>query len=254
MRDIIEAQLTAKIDSSLVRELLDSHAEARRNLQLGGYRLSAVEGGRFCEGAFRILEQITTGKWTPLGKQIDTEKLIERLRSLSSATFGESVRLHIPRALRLVYDIRNKRDAAHLADGIDPNLQDANVVISTINWVLAEFLRLYHSVSADEAHRIVAEIVSRTVPIIQDFDGSLKVLNTSLAARDYCLVLLYNRSSQGATFVELESWVRPSMRANLRRTLRQLEDRSAFIHSDSQRFRITQAGDREVEKRRLVEF
>ncbi len=254
MRSTIEAQLAGKIDSNLVRKLLDSHAEARRNFHLGGFRLSAVEGGRFCEGAFRILEQISTGKWTPLGKQIDTEKLIEKLRSLNSSTFGESVRLHIPRALRLVYDIRNKRDAAHLADGIDPNLQDANVVISTINWVLAEFVRLYHSVSADEAHRIVAEIVTRTVPIIQDFEGSLKVLNTSLSARDYCLVLLYHRGTQGATFVELESWVRPSMWANLRRTLRQLEDRLAFVHSDGQRFRITQAGDREVEKRRLVEF
>jgi hypothetical protein len=254
MRSTIEAQLAVKIDLKLVRELLDSHAEAQRNFHLGGFRLSAVEGGRFCERAFRILEQISTGKWTPLGKQIDTETLIEKLRSLSSSSFGESVRLHIPRALRLVYDIRNKRDAAHLADGIDPNLQDANVVISTINWVLAEFVRLYHSVSADEAHRIVDEIVTRTVPIIQDFDGSLKVLNTSLAARDYCLVLLYHRSSQGATFVELESWVRPSMRANLKRTLRQLEDRLAFVHSVGQKFRITQAGDREVEKRRLVEF
>ncbi len=59
MRDVIERQLAAKIDPNLVRELLDSHAEARRNFHLGGYRLSAVEGGRFCESAFRILEQLT---------------------------------------------------------------------------------------------------------------------------------------------------------------------------------------------------
>ena len=134
---------------------------------------------------FRILEQITTGKWTPLGKSIDTDKLMEKFRNLDSSAFVDSVRLHIPRALRLVYDIRNNRDAAHLADGIDPNLQDANVVVSTINWVLAEFVRLYHSVPADEAHRIVGEIVTRTVPIIQDFDGHLKVWKPSLKAGDY---------------------------------------------------------------------
>lgn len=254
MRATIEAQLAAKLNAMLVRELLDAHAEARRNFHLGGLRLSAVEGGRFCEAAFRILEQISTGKWTPLGKQLDTEKLIEKLRNLNGSALGESERLHIPRALRLVYDIRNKRDAAHLADGIDPNLQDATLVISTINWVLAELVRLYHSVSADRAHRIVDEIVSRTVPIIQDFEGSLKVLNTTLTASDYCLVLLYHRGSQGATFDELKSWVRPSMRANLRRTLRQLEDKSAFVHSDPHKFRLTQAGDRDVEKRWLVEF
>jgi hypothetical protein len=254
MRATIEAQLATLLDARLVQELLDAHSEARRNFHIGGLRLSAVEGGRFCEAAFRILEQITTGKWTPIGKHLDTEKLIDKLRNLSSATFAESVRLHIPRALRLVYDIRNKRDAAHLADGIDPNVQDATLVVSTINWVLAEFVRLYHSVSPDEAHRIVDDIVKRTVPIIQDFGGTLKVLNTALGVREYCLVLLYSRGSYGATYVELEASVRPPMRSNLRRTLRQLEDDAAFVHSDGRMFRITQAGEREVEHRKLLEF
>jgi hypothetical protein len=253
MRATIEAQLVTKLDQTLVRELLDAHAEVRRNFHLGGLRLSAVEGGRFCEAAFRLLEQIATGKWTALGKRLDTDKLIENLRNLSGARFPDSARLHIPRALRLVYDIRNNRDTAHLADGIDPNLQDATLVVSTVNWVLAELVRLHHNVSADEAHRIVDDIVARTVPIIQDFDGQLKVLKTSLGASDYCLVLLYHRGSQGATYSELEAWVRPPMRANLRRTLRRLEDDSAFIHSDSQVFRITQAAECDVERRRLVE-
>jgi hypothetical protein len=254
MRNVIETQLASKLDAKLVRELLDAHSEARRNFHLGGLRLSAVEGGRFCEAAFRLLEQITSGKWTPLGKQLDSDRLIERLRSLDATLHSDAVRLHIPRALRLVYDIRNKRDAAHLADGIDPNGQDATLVVSTINWVLAEFVRLYHSVSADEANQIVEQIVTRTVPIIQDFDGALKVLNTALGASDYVLVLLYHRGSAGATYAELDAWIRPQMRSNLRRTLRRLDDELALIHSDTHSFRITQAGERDVEKRRLVEF
>jgi hypothetical protein len=40
----------------------------------------------------------------------------------------DSIRLHIPRTFRVIYDIRNKRDAAHLGDGIDPNLQDSTLV------------------------------------------------------------------------------------------------------------------------------
>jgi hypothetical protein len=253
MRKAIESQLATALDASLVRELLDAHEEARRNFYLGGLRLSEVEGGRFCEAAFRILEQITTGKWTPLGKQLNTEKLIDRLRTLDGSKFVDSVRLHIPRALRLVYDIRNKRDAAHLADGIDPSLQDATLVISTISWVLAEFVRMYHGVSPDEAHRIVDDIVARTVPIIQDFDGALKILNTALGASEYCLVLLYHRGNDGASFAELDSWVRPNMRTNLRRTLRRLDEERAFIHLDGRRYRITRAGGRDVELRRLFE-
>ena len=254
MRRTIESQLAIKLNGTLVKELLDAHEEARRNFYLGGLRLSEVEGGRFCEAAFRILEQITTGKWTPLGKQLNTEKLIDQLRTLDGSKFSDSVRLHIPRALHLVYDIRNKRDAAHLADGIDPNLQDATLVISTINWVLAEFVRTHHSVSPDEGHRIVDDIVARTVPIIEDFNGALKVLNTALLASEYCLVLLYHRGNNGASFAELDSSVRPNMRTNLRRTLRRLDEELALIHLDGNRYRITRAGERDVEQRRLFEF
>lgn len=47
MRATIEIQLASKLDATLVKELLDAHAEAKRNFYLGGLRLSAVEGGRF---------------------------------------------------------------------------------------------------------------------------------------------------------------------------------------------------------------
>src|SRR6266704_4255579 len=158
MRATIRAGLAGQLDPLLVDELLDAHEEAKRNFYLGGLRLNAVEGGRFCEAAFRLLEQISTGRFTPLGKKLNTEGLIQRLGSLPT-TVSDSVRLHIPRALRVVYDIRNKRDAAHLADSIDPNLQDATVVIGILDWVLAEFVRLYHSVGPAEAQLIVSAIV-----------------------------------------------------------------------------------------------
>jgi len=150
MRALIQSQLSTSLDSRIVTELLDAHSEAKRNYYLGGLRLSEVEGGRFCEAAFRILEQITTGAFTPLGTQINTEQLINRLSQIPNGAFHDSVRLHIPRALRLVYDIRNKRDAAHLADGIDPNLQDATLVINTIDWILAELLNFDKPMSAEQ--------------------------------------------------------------------------------------------------------
>lgn len=252
MRVAVEAQLAAKLDAKLVHELLEAHSEAKRNFYLGGLRLAEVEGGRFCEAAFRLLELATSGASTPLGKQIDSEKLIERLRSLDGSQFPDPLRLHIPRALRLVYDIRNKRDAAHLADGIDPNLQDATLVVSILDWVLAEFLRLYHTVSADEAKALVDAIVTRSAPLVQDFRGFLKILNPTLGASDHCLALLYQRGETGATFPELEKWVRPKMRPNLRRTLNRLVNELDFAHWDGSRYEITRLGEQEVEARKLV--
>lgn len=254
MRDFIEAQLSSGLDAKLVRELLDAHSEAKRNFYLGGLRLSAVEGGRFCEAAFRLLEFITQGKFTALGKTLpSTDKLINDLAGLDGSKFNDAVRLHIPRSLRLVYDIRNKRDAAHLADNIDPNLQDASLVIGVIDWVLAEFIRLYHNVPADEASKIVDGIVKRTAPVVQDFKGHLKVLNPALRVTEYCAVLLYQRGDEGALFSEIEGWVRPKMRANLRRALSRMVDEKDYLHFDGKRYFITRRGELFVEQEKLIE-
>jgi hypothetical protein len=165
----------------------------------------------------------------------------------------DSVRFHIPRALRVVYDIRNKRDAAHLGDGIDPNLQDGTLVVAVLDWVLAEFVRLYHRVPANEAQRIVEALVSRKAPAIEDFNGFLKVLNPALSAGDHILLLLYQRGREGATYEELGEWCRPEMRANLKRTLHRLVHSSAKAHFDGSRYFITRRGMMDVEVRKLYE-
>jgi hypothetical protein len=253
MRALIQTKLAATLPPKLVEELLDAHAEAKRNFYLGGLRLSEVEGGRFCEAAFRLLQHIAFGVFTPIGTSLNSEGIIQQLERLAKGSHPDAVRIHIPRALRLVYDIRNKRDVAHLADGIDPNLQDATMVTAVLDWVLSEFIRLYHSVTADEAQDLVRQIVTRVSPVIQEFNGFPKVLKPNLAVSDYCLVLLYQRGDRGCTFAEMESWVRPPMRANLGRTLRRLDEAKDLAHFDGSRYYITQLGQKEVEARHLAD-
>lgn len=254
MRATIETQLASKLEARLVYELLEAHAEAKRHFYLGSLRPAEVEGGRFCEAAFRILESITQGgTFTPLGKTLpSTDKLIQQLSNADATRHNESIRLHIPRSLRLVYDIRNKRDAAHLADGIDPNLQDATLVVGVLDWVLAEFIRLYHNVAADQASRIVNGIVKRAAPVVQDFSGFLKILNPKFGVSEHCAVLLYQRGEDGATFDELRAWARPKMRANLKRTLSALVDDKDVAHFDGGRYYITRHGEQYVEQNGLI--
>lgn len=245
----IEHGLKKSFDGKLVDELLAAYNDAKRNFYLGGLRLSAVEGGRFCEAAFRMLEQAVGGSFTPIGTQLRTEKIIATLAQSTQAS--DSIRLHIPRALRVVYDIRNKRDAAHLGDGIDPNEQDATFVSSTPDWILAEFVRLHHGVSANQAQQIIGNLVARRAPTVEDFAGFLKVLRTDLQVSDRVLLLLYERGAERASFEQLSTWVHPKMRKNLRRTLDQLEHDRAFIHSEVDKFQITKSGIQEAERRKL---
>lgn len=254
MLDAISESLKKKFDAKLVDELLAAYKEAKRNFYLGGLRLSAVEGGRFCEAAMRMLQQATTGTFTALGTMIDTDRLFQTLKEIPRADQPASVRLNIPRVIRVVYDIRNGRDAAHLADDIDPNLQDATLVISNIDWTLAEFVRLYHpGVDGNEAQVIVNGLVVRQVPAVQDFAGFLKVLNPKLKASQYVLLLLYERGDSGAALKELAEWVKPSMTANLKTTVRRLVHDNALVHQDGERLYLTKRGISEVERLKLHE-
>jgi len=96
MSDQIKAGLTPHFPEQLVDELLSAYREAKHNFLLGGLRLSAVEGGRFCEAALRMLEHAATGTFTSLNSQINTDGIIRNLSNLPRGNFSDSIRLHLP--------------------------------------------------------------------------------------------------------------------------------------------------------------
>lgn len=241
--------IAAGVPADLVTELLGAFREAKRRFYRDDLRPSEIEGGRFSEAAFRILQWSTTQKYTPIGKTLP--KVDQLILTLQNAQGPESVRLHIPRTLRLIYDVRNKRDIAHLADGIDPNQQDATLVVRNMEWVLAELVRLFHSITPAEAHGIIVDLVSKDVPLIQEFDGFPRVLK-QLRASDHFLALLYWRGAKGATLEELKTWARPPMRSQIRRTLNGLDAKDR-IHLNGTIYVLTRLGEQDVEQRKLLE-
>lgn len=98
--------IAAGVPHELVEEVLDSFGEAKGRFYRGDLRPSAIEGGRFSEAVFRILQWRTAAAYTPIGKTLpDVTKL---LLTLENTQAPDSVRLHIPRTLRVIYDVRNR--------------------------------------------------------------------------------------------------------------------------------------------------
>lgn len=243
--------VSAGLPSGLVDELLESYEEAKRRFHLGDHRPQAVEGGRFTEVVFRLLQHETGQPVTPLGKTLPS---VDRLlQQFEGATGRDSVRLHIPRTLKLLYDIRNKRDIAHLGDGIDPNLQDATLVVANMDWVMAELVRLHHNVSANRAQQIIETLVSREIPVVQEIDGQPIIL-AALKPRDQALLMLYRAGPAGASLDELAGWLRVSRQDHLRTRLNKLDDdRLVLLHPRSGRYYLTDKGARYVETARLAQ-
>ncbi|HWY71985.1 MAG TPA: hypothetical protein VNX88_25180 [Terriglobales bacterium] len=250
----VRTSLINRFPEYLVGELIECYVEQKKNFYLGRMRPNEVEGGRFAEAAFRMLQHAGGLPVTPLGTQLDTDGIIRNLSNLASTSASDSIRLHIPRTLRVIYDIRNKRDAAHLADGIDPNLQDSSFVSAAMDWVLAEFVRLAHGVSPDRAFALVKAITVRRVPAVEQFGDFLKTLRPSLGPSDRILLLLYHCADSGATPAELSGWLKPTQRRNLTRTLAQLEHDKDYIVCTNGKYRLTRRGISGIESRHLVEI
>jgi hypothetical protein len=248
----LRAQIAAATNQSLSDELVDAFEELKRRYSLRDFRPGVLEAGRFAEAAFRVLEYLAAGRHTGIGKTLPkVHDLCKTLESADAKKVHESVRIHIPRVLASVYNIRNRRDIGHIAADVDANSMDSTYVVSACNWVLAELVRLVHKCDANEAQEYVEGIVKRQAPLVEVFSDEPLVLHTGLSDRDEILLLLYHQGATGAGLDQLDTWT-PKMKRNvIGARLSDLEKTYRFIRRKNGRAYITQSGAEHVESKIL---
>lgn len=250
MLNQIKTQLKNNFNSQLIDILFESFIKAKEHFYLGRYRPACLEGARFSEIIIRMLQEKMDGNYIPLGQQIHRFKDIALgFENKNSSQFSESLRITIPHVLIVIYDIRNKRNIGHVNGEIDENYIDATLSITACSWVLAELFRIFNiSPNIEEGNKIVNSIIKLKIPLIQDFNGFLKILNPKLGLTEKILALLYYRGEEGCKEEELSLWIKKVRPTNLRRALNNLEDNYAFIHKDGIKYILTNTGRIHVEK------
>jgi hypothetical protein len=249
MLNEIKQQLENTFDRQLLDKLFESHQLLTEHYYLGRYRPCALEGGRFAEVSLRMLQQALTGTFIPLGTHItnftDETRKLEQLER----TLKESLRIQIPRTVQVVFDIRNKRDIGHTGGDVDANYSDATFSLVACNWILTEFLRIYYTSDIDTAQKLVNSLVKVRIPLIQDFDGFLKILKPDLKVPDKVLSLLYYRGTEGATVKQLNEWLSHRVSGtHMNNTLSRLEHDRAFIYRKGDLCFITDTGRKYAEE------
>lgn len=237
----------------VAERLLAEYVETKRRFHLGDHQPTAVNGGRFAEAALRAIEHALFNQYTPFTKNL-AQLNATRLANFESATSQfESLRIHIPRALFSVYAVRNKRDAAHLNDGISANLQDATYVVGVLDWIMAEFVRIYHQVLPAQAQAIIGDLIVREVPVIEEIDGQ-PVCSKDLSVGDRVLIFLYRAGqASGLAIPELQRQMRHGDRSNLMKAVKTLDAKGlVLLHPDSKRAHLTSHGMKNVETRHLL--
>lgn len=181
---------------------------------------SELSGGRFCEIVYTILDGYVSGTYAASPSK--PRDFVSACRALESkATTAKSFQILIPRTLPALYEIRNNRGVGHVGGDVDPNHMDATFVVSAANWIMAELVRVFHSLTTSEAQKVVDALAERTIPIVWEGNGVKRVLKTSLNLKQQTLVLI-GSSALPVTYAQLVEWTEYTNKTYFKKMLRGL--------------------------------
>jgi hypothetical protein len=188
-------KLLASIPAGLRDPLLEAYREISSNFAEHRWEPSELNGGKFCECVYTILDGAISGTFAAGPSKPRNMKdacLGLEQKTPTGKPSDRSLRILLPRALLPLYDIRNNRGVGHVGGDVDPNLMDATVVYSMASWVMAELIRIFHNVTTAEAQEAVDALSERKLPLVWSPGGNLKrVLDTDLKAMDQTLLILH---------------------------------------------------------------
>lgn len=174
------------------------HAEAKHDA-------AGLSAGKLCEAVLRLLQSQLGQAVTPLGQQIPNfQNACDKLAALPkdpAQKGNEALRVVIPRALAFLYTLRNKRGIGHEGGDIDANAIDGATITRLADWIVCELIRIFHTMSLEEADALVASLASRNIPDIWEVGGKLRILRKGLSFKEKTLLLLY-QSTESAVLVE----------------------------------------------------
>jgi hypothetical protein len=236
----IVSNLSAFIDKHLVEDLILDYQEIKRHHFLEEYEHAINKSGKFVQTVFQILEYIRTGNVVTKPNHNEISKHLK-----NDTQLDETIRMTIPRSAKAIYDIRSKRGAAHKSDYVSPNIIDSEYVISTCDWILAEFLRLFHDDNVKEISVIVNSLVEKKLPIIEEFEEDVIVLS-DISKKDQCLVILYHHHPKMVTTRNLSKWTNSSSQLVYKNIKKAVNDK--WVYKKDNKCTLTKLGIKKVEE------
>jgi hypothetical protein len=246
------SKLLAAIPQSLRDPLIETYREIASNFAEHRWEPSELNGGKFCECIYWICHGFITGTYAARpskpSNMRDDCRAIEGLTATGKPG-DRNLRILIPRLLPALYEIRNNRGVGHVGGDVNPNLMDATAVYSMTSWIMAELIRVLHSVTTVEAQEAVDALAERKLPLVWSPGGDLKrVLDTSLSAADETLLILHQSLAWVDDQYLFDSVEYSNLSVYRNKVLAKLhKDRMIEFERDKKRARISPKGSAYVE-------
>jgi hypothetical protein len=189
-------RLLAAVPASLRDTLLQTYQQIMSNYLERRWEPSTLNGGKFCEAVYTIVNGAVKGHFpttaTKPANMVDACRALEKAPPSPTRIGDRSLRILIPRALSVLYEVRNNRGVGHVGGDVDANHMDAEAVRGMASWIMAELVRVFHGVSTQEAQEVVDALVERKSPAIWEVGQVKRVLDAGMSAKDQVLMFLHH--------------------------------------------------------------
>ncbi len=219
-----------QLPSTLRKELFNAYNEIVRNYKENRWEPSELNGGKLCEIIYTIIRGHVNGNIP--SKASKPPNMVDACRKMEQASgFPRSIRIQIPRMIIALYEIRNNRGVGHTGGDVNPNNMDATAVLYMSKWLMAELIRIFHSIDLSAASMEVNKIVERIIPFLWEFNGKIRVLDTNLNMKQKTLAILY-KHSEPVPERDLVKWLEHSNASVYRRDVLKKLHKDKLIEYD----------------------
>ncbi|MEV8519505.1 hypothetical protein ABZR86_06865 [Dyella marensis] len=201
----------ANVPSDFRARIIKAYLELKSRQAEGRHDSAGLSAGKLCESIARLLQHELKKAFTPFGQQITNFSAeCESFSQTPKNSGSDSLRIVIPKALSFLYTLRNKRGIGHAGGDVDANGIDGATIGRVADWVLCELIRIYHSMSLEEADALIASLSTRNIPDIWEVGGKKRILRSDLDFKQKTLLLLYSSVDSAVLAEDLFSWTKYS--------------------------------------------
>ena len=196
--------LTPQFAAKHIGPAITHYLNAVNDYSKGDWEVCIIKAGKFVEALLKAIAVHCSVRFDT-GRKFKADKLMNDLANLPNGSFDDSLRLLIPRACRVVYDIASNRGARHDPDEVDPNSMDANAVMPLASWLLAEAIRYAQKGAVDpsDAEQIVASLTERRYSVVENVEGRIYLHAAKKSAVEVALVVLAQHHPKRMARVDL---------------------------------------------------
>lgn len=195
----------APLPIGLRDDLLNAYNEIVKNYAERRWEPAELNGGKLCEAVYTIIRGLADGTYPTRSKK--PQNIVNACKALEKETAQpRSVRIQVPRMIVALYEIRNNRGVGHSGGDVDPNDMDATAVLYMSKWLVAELVRVLHTLTTTEATEVVEALIERQIALVWSSGDTKRVLKPGLTWKKNTLMLLLSETGEVAE-ADLFRWI-----------------------------------------------